>query len=300
MSEVNTGGDVAAPTESTGETVENTESQATPETKAEIKAAKERFKYTIDGEDVEEEIDLSDKEGLRKRLQMAHAADKRMTEAKSAKQKAYEIVKAFEEDPANIFKRLGPKGREAAEKFLLEQINEELLTPEQKQARDEKRELEELRKEKAKQKEEAEKSELSAKEQKYASEFQTTIIQALEKCKLPKSPRLVADVARLWSKKMDTGVDLDADDLAKMILDERSGDQKALVKDMDGDQLIAYFGEEIANKIRMSDLKKLREKQGQVFESKKPNEPGAPAGAKPNRPMTMDEWKEYINRRVKS
>jgi hypothetical protein len=298
MSEVNTGGEGTASTESS-EVIEGGEGQQTQaETKAEIKAMKERFKYTIDGEDVEEEVDLSDKEGLRKRLQKGYASDKRMGEAKAAKAKAFEIIKAFEEDPANVFKRLGPKGREAAEKFLLEQIQDEMMSPEEKETRSEKAELAELRAEKAKAKEDAEKSEMSAKEKKYADEFQSTIISALEKCKLPKTPRLVADVARLWSKKLDTGVELDADDLAKMILDERSGDQKALVKDMDGEQLIAYFGEEIANKIRMSDLKKLREKQGQVFQPKAAQvNDGQSSG--PKKPMSMDEWKESINQRVK-
>lgn len=299
MSEVSTGGDAATSTESTSEVVENGEGQqVTPETKAEIKAMKERFKYTIDGEDVEEEVDLSDKEGLRKRLQLAHASGKRMNEAKAAKAKAFEIIKAFEEDPANVFKRLGPKGREAAEKFLLEQIQDEMLTPEEKTLRQEREELAALRAEKAKAKEDAEKSEASVKEKKYAESYQSTIISALEKCGLPKSPKLVADVARLLSKNLDLGLDLDADDLAKMIRDERTGDQKALVKDMDGDQLIAYFGEEIANKIRMSDLKKLREKQGQVFQPKAASvNQGQSSG--PKKPKSMDEWRESINQRIK-
>jgi len=296
--ETNSGGDAAVSTEVTGESTDAGEGVATPAaTKAEIKAAKERFQYKIDGEDVEEEIDLSDREGLKKRFQMAHAAEKRMAEAKSAKQKAFEIVKAFEEDPKNVFKRLGPKGRQAAEEFLLEQISDEMLSPEEKERRAEKAELEALRKERAKAKEDAEKSEMSVKEKRYADEFQTTIISALEKCKLPKSPRLVADVARLWSKKLDTGVELDADDLAKMIRDERSGDQKAIVGEMNGDQLIDYFGEEVAKKMMMAYTKTIRESQGKVFQEKPAA--GQAQSSGPKRPMTMDEWKESVNRRVK-
>ena len=294
MSDVNTGSD-AGTTESTSEIVEG---QAAPaETKAEIKAMKELFKYTIDGEDVEEEVDLSDKEGLRKRLQMAHASNKRMGEAKAAKSKAFEIIKAFEEDPANVFKRLGPKGREAAEKFLLEQIQDEMMSPEEKSLRQERAELAELRAEKAKAKEDAEKSEMSVKEKKYADDYQNTIISALEKSGLPKSPKLVADVARLLSKNLDLGLDLDADDLAKIIRDERGGDLKAISKDMTGEQLLATYGDEIAKKMMMAYTKQLRETQEKVFTPKAAQGNGVKAGERVA--MSMEEWKEQINQRVK-
>lgn len=258
-------------------------------------ARKEKFQYKIDGEDVEEEIDLSDIEGLKKRMQLSYAADKRMGEARTVKQKAMEIVKAFEEDPTNLFRKLGPKGRQVAEQFLLEQINEEMLTPEQKKDRDDKSELQKLRDEKKKREEEDQNKQISAKEKEYASEYQTTIIGALEKCGLPKSPRLVADVARLMSKKLEHGIELDATDLAKLIREERGNDQKSIVKDMSGEQLIEYFGEDVAKKIRLADLKKLKEKQGQIFQNGNTEKQPAPKQTDKGY-ETLEEWKERIRR----
>lgn len=280
---------------------DGSEASAAKPSAAAVKAMKERFKYTIDGEDVEEEVDLSDKESLRQRLQLAHAAKKRMLEAKSAKQKAFEVVRQFEEDPGNIFKRLGPKGREAAEKFLLEQINEEMLSPEEKSLRAEREELAQLRAEKARTKEESEKSEMSQQEAKIAEDYQARIIGALEKSNLPKTPELVKRMAKLMQGALDNGLELSADELAAEAKNDKMAELKAIIADADGDQLIALFGEDVANKIRMSDLRKLKEKQQVLFQqgSAKEDAGGSASPSGVRKAMTMDEWRESINRRLK-
>jgi hypothetical protein len=303
MSEVNTGGSDAASTDTSVDSGVTTESQesgdATPKEAAKaIQAIKERFKYKIDGEDIEEEIDLNDKESLRQRLQKGYAADKRMSEARAAKQKALDIVKQFEEDPANVFKRLGPKGREAAEKFLLEQIQDDMLSPEEKDMRMTKAELAKYQAKEAKAKEDAEKSEMSVREKKYADDFQATIIGALEKAGLPKKPELVKRMAKLLSDNLANGLELTADDLAGLVKSDKTSEIKALIQGLDGDQLIALFGEDIANSIRKSDLRRLREKQSSVFQERTPL--GAtPQVKKPSGPMSMDQWKASIEENLK-
>lgn len=274
--------------------------QATPEQKQAIAAMKERFKYTVDGEDFEEEIDFADKEALRKRFQMGHAAQKKMAEAKAAKAKAFDIVKQFEEDPANILKRLGPKGRELAEKFLLEQIQEDMLSPEEKEMRMTKAELAKYKAQEAKAKEDAEKSEMSAKEKYYADEFQKTIVGALEKLTLPKSPQLVKRMAGIMSKNLELGLDLSADELAVEVKNDLMADLKGLIGEADGDQLLAMFGEDVANRIRKSDLRKLQEKHAQVFQPEKAKQSSRPSGSREKKPMTMDQWRESVNQRLKS
>ena len=141
METVETGGAVESAPESTevvNEQVETQdegqEGQEQVEKKAEIpQALKKKLKLKVDGEEIEDEIDFNDEEGLKRKLQLSYAAKKRMEEAKAAKAKAFEIIKAFEEDPANVFKKLGPKGREAAERFLLEQLQEEAMDPKDKE-----------------------------------------------------------------------------------------------------------------------------------------------------------------------
>ena len=259
---------------------------------------KEKFKLTVDGKEFEEELDWNDKEGIKRKLQMAHAAEKRMSEAKAAKAKAFDIVKAFEENPENILKRLGPKGREVAEKFLLEQIQNDMLTPEEKEYRELKKYKEMTEAEKAKAKEESEKSAKQAQEYKYAQEFQTTIISALEKSGLPKTPELVKRMAGIMQKNLSLGLDLTPEDLVIEVKKDALAFVKAIAGDSDGDQLLELFGKEIANKIRKSDLKKLKEKQDQVFQQPQSKQQ-TQSKRREDRPMSIDEWKESIAARIK-
>jgi hypothetical protein len=221
-----------------------------------------------------------------------------MEEAKAAKAKAFEIIKAFEEDPANVFKKLGPKGREAAERFLLEQIQEEAMDPKDKELRDLKKFKEEIEAEKERTKQEREKQALAEQEAKYAQEFQKTIIDALGKSGLPKSPEMVKRFARIMQKNLELGLELTADDLVDEVKSDITSIIKSIVGEADGDHLISLFGEDVANKIRKSDIRKLQEKQGQVFQQRSTKQESQPQ-PKSGKPMSMAEWKRSLEERVK-
>lgn len=289
----------ATPSQSTeAPQAESAETHAQP-TQAEVKAMKEKFTYTIDGENVEEEFDLSNKEELRKRLQLGHAAKKRMAEASAEKRKAIEIVKAFENDDsfAELIQK-HPKGREIAEKILLAKIQDEMQSPEEKAQRAEKAELEQLRKER---KEREEKEKMSAQEKleaKYAETYQKTIIDALNKTSLPKTPEMIKRMATIMNKNLQLGLDLTADELAQEVKSEIHDIVKSIVGDADGDHLIGLFGEDVAKKIRMSDIKKLKEKQSQVFQGGQAKAQAPSQPREDSRPMSMEEWKESINKRL--
>jgi len=256
-----------------------------------------KFKLKVDGEEFEEEIDLNDETAITTKLQLAAAAKKRMTEAVDQKRKAFEIIKAFEDNPESMLQRLGPKGRDIAEKFLLEQIKDEMMSPEEK-------EILELREFKKKHTEELEKKkqmeEMTAREkQEYqiAQDFQTTIISALEKTGLPKSPELVKRTAYLLKRNMDLGLDLNAEQLAAEVKLETIGYLKSIIGDSDGEALINMFGKDIAKKIRTHDIKGLQEKQSQVFQ-RQPKATNSQVERKDSRPMSLDEWKEEARRRA--
>lgn len=296
MSEVTSAAPSADTSSNTPDTEVSVENKDTNVTQP--PSLKERFKLTVDGEEFEEELDWNDKESVKNRLQLAAAAKKRMSEANEAKKKAYEIVSQFEKDPEGMLKRLGPKGREIAEKYLLEQIKEDMLTAEEKDQRAKLTRLEQLEKQE-KEREEKAKAEAEAKKEfELAQNYQNTIIQALDKSGLPKSPELVKRMAKIMHKNLDYGLDLTPEELSQELKKEVTGLLKSVIGSSDGDQLIALFGEDVAKKIRMSDVKKLKEKQSMLF-SETPNTNQNPPSAKENgKPMTMEEWKESINRRI--
>lgn len=296
MSDVN----VSTDTSSTGDvTPESDSGDVAPESKAITQSMKEKFKLKVDGEDFEEELDWNDKDSIRNKLQMAHAAKKRMTEAAEAKKKAYEIVKKFDEDPESMLKRLGPRGREIAEKYLLAQIQDEMLSPEEKEYRSTKAERDQLKKEKEDAEAERTKTASEAKENEYAQNFQTTIITALNKSGLPKTPELVKRMASTMHKNLELGLELTPDDLVAEVRADIQKLVKSIIGDSDGEHLISMFGEDVAKKIRMSDLKKLKEKQSQVYGGG-PKAQGASYTPKAEgKPMSIEEWKESVNQRIK-
>lgn len=297
---MDTGAESSAPIENENQDVVNENEQVQDEKQAakETQSFKKKLKLKVDGEEIEDEIDFNDEEGLKRKLQLSYAAKKRMEEAKAAKAKAFEIIKAFEEDPSNVFKKLGPKGREAAERYLLEQIQEEMLDPKDKELRDLKKFKEEIEKERETAKEAAKRKELEAQEAKYAEDFQKTIISALDKSGLPKSPESIKRMAQVMSKNLELGLELTPDELAHEVKNDLQGMLKSLIKEASGDQLVAMFGEDIANRIRKYDIQKLQEKQGSVFGKSNKQEVSIPR-PKSNRPMTMDEWKASLEERVK-
>lgn len=298
-----TGGSVSADTGGGSDTTAPVEDQAAPDTKqevqAQVKAQKERIKLKVDGEEIEEEIDWNDRDSRIKDRQLSLAAKKRMGEAQAEKRKAFEIIKAFESDPESMLKRLGPKGREIAEKFLLAQINDEMLTPEQKELRALKNENETYKQKDAREKAEREAQVAQQKENEYAQSFQKTIIEALNKSGLPKTPELVKRMAAMMSKNLEYGLELSPDDLVAEVKSDLTALFKSIVGDADGDHLIGMFGDDVANKIRKSDIKKLMEKHGQVYQPGKKVEPVGGSSSEPSRPMSMDDWRESVNRRIK-
>lgn len=296
MSEV-TGSAPAAEGAPEGNT-EPQEGAVKPETPPAPPSMKKKFQLKVDGEDIEEEIDFNDEEGMRSKLQLARAAKKRMAEAQAEKKKAFEIVKAFEADPKSVLARLGPKGRAIAEEFLLNQIQDDMLTPEQKELRDLKRENETFKEREAREKKEREEAQIAEKEKTFAESFQKTIIEALDKSGMPKSATNVKRLAFLMSKNIELGLELSPAELAEEWRQDRSKEHAAEFKDMTAEQFIALYGPEMTKKLRMHAVKELQEKQGMVFQNGKKVESPA-RSQEPQGPRSIEEYMEEARRRAR-
>ena len=276
-----------------------TETKAAPTTEQKAvesqQAQLKKFKLKVDGEEFEEEIDLANEGELTKRLQLAKAAEKRIAQAKSEKQKAMEILKAFEE--GTLLKK-HPKARELAEQLLVEQLESEMLTPEQRELKElkaykEQKERAELERQKA-----LEQAEAQQQEAKIAQSFQKTIIEAMDKSGLPKTPDMAKRMAYIMKKNLDLGLNLTPEDLAAEVKSELTGILKALTGSAEGEQLISLFGEDIAKKIRAYDVKKLKE--GMLNKSNvKEDKPSKAPRREDGKPMTIEEWKEQVRARAK-
>lgn len=292
----------STPTSAPVETSVTSESQGstTQETKPLTASQKEKFMLTVDGEEFEDEVDFSDKEGLKKRFQLAAAAKKRMAEASDVKKKAFDIIKGFENEESflDMIKK-HPKGRDLAEKFLLAQIQDDMLSPEEKEMRMTKAELAKYKEKEAAENAKLEKSAQEKKEAHYAENFQKTIIEALNKSGLPKTPELVKRMASMMQKNLQLGIELDSSDLVAEVKKDITQLVKSIIGDSDGDHLVGLFGDDIAKKIRMADLKKLQEKQAQVFQRPQKSPSANSSNRDDSRPKSIEQWKEELAQKFK-
>lgn len=278
----------------------STTETAQPEAKTEVQAPpsfKEKFKLKVDGEEVEEEVDWNDKATLTKKLQLARAAEKRMGEASKVKTQALQIMKAYESGDMSILKN-HPKGREIAEAFLLSQLEDEMLTPEQKTQREREAKLKKYEEKDLKDQEDQKTQAQTKREAELAQGFQKTIIDAIEKTGLPKSPDLVKRMAGLMQKNLKLGLELTAEELAAEVKTDTLSILKSVVGSATGAQLIEMFGPDLAKQIRKHDIETLKSKQVNGFTPKKTDIPQNETPQKGY--MTTDEWKADLERRVKS
>ena len=192
------------PVENPDESPVEQQEQAPPEEKKEPpQSLKKKFKLKVDGEEFEEEVDLSNEEYLIKELQLAKAAKKRMAEAYNDKKKAFELTQMFENDIESFLER-HPKGKDAAEKLLLKEIQKQMLTPEQLKSMEMEQELARYKQQEQAFKQQQEQAQMQALEQQQAEYYQKTIIDALEKSGLPKTPESAKRMAFLLRSEEHT------------------------------------------------------------------------------------------------
>jgi len=264
--------------------------------KEETQSLLKKFKLKVDGEEIEEEIDLADEARLIKELQLARAAKKRMAEAQDEKRKLFELAKQFE-NPEEFLIKMGDKGTEIAEKLLLKKLQAEMMTPEQRQFLEMQEKLsryESLEKE-AKEREETER--MSQLESAEIEKQQKIIVDALTKTGLPPSPELIKRAAALQFKNNQLGLELDSNDLAQEVMSEITGIIKSLVKSSEGENLLKLLGDDTAKKIRKYDIDKLKEKQ-KMGGTKTLTQTSMPETKKRSY-QTMDEWRAEVSNRLK-
>lgn len=249
---------------------------------------KQKFKYKADGAEIEEELDDTE---IGNRLSLAKAAQKRMQEASMTKKQVESFMKALQTDPMSVLsnpKIMGQeKFQEIAEAFLAKKLQDQMLTPEEREriAKDEK--LSKYEKAEKEREEQLEKAKATQLEAKYAQQFEQTIMTALQSSNLPKNPFTVKRMAELMQKNLQHGLDLEADQLAQLVREDYQTELKGLISNSDAEQMLAIFGEEVANKIRKHDLSKFQMKNPEPKVSSQPTQ-------KSEEKMSPREYTEYL------
>jgi hypothetical protein len=225
----------------------------------------EAKKYKVKINDAEQEVDEAE---LLRGYQLSKASQAKMQEAAQIKQQATEAIKLMKTNPKLAATHLGIDILKLAKEIMNEDIQEKLLTPEQKKIRDDQKRLKEYEARDKAQKEAADAAEATKLEQHYANDYSNKIITALETIGLPHvGPAGAFVVKRMTSymlAAMKNGVELDPKDVAPMVKQDYIEEQKALLGGMDDENLISFLGDEFTGRISKAQLKKLQTSQNPI------------------------------------
>lgn len=225
------------------------------ETKAETVAR--MYKVMVDGEEME-----VDENELRRGYAHNKAASKRMEEASMTRKEAEQVLRLFKDSPREAFKLLGRDARQFAEQVINEELSEALLSPQERELRDYKRQLETYQSQEKQARAEYEKQQLDAEMARYTEKIQTEIIGTLETAGLPKTERTIGRIAYYMQAALQAGYqNVTPADVIEHVKRDYTSDIQSLLGGLNEDALEAFLGAENVKKIAKSTVKGSRNPQ---------------------------------------
>jgi hypothetical protein len=268
---------------------------AAAKAEAKYRTADGRFRLQ-DGERVEE----VDEQELVRRAQKAWAAERRFQEAHKTRQQVEYLIKTLK-DPQHLWtalQHLGHDPKKVAEQYLLQQIEEDLLTPEQRKVRDAERIIQEREVEKQQREQQEKQQRHSQLMSQYSEEYSQQIVGTLEKSGLPKSPETVKKMAEYMLIGLERGVRLAPEDVVPMVRNYFMRQISELLGQTEGDTLLSLLGEPVQKKFQEAMLRRLKPAGEPVPPGEQP--PPNPENAESNKPkLSMEDWRRR-NEAIKS
>lgn len=258
--------------------------------------APKKYKVKIDASEVE-----VDEAELINGYQMSAASRKRFEEAAQARKAVETFEKMWAENPKAVLLRakndpdFKAKFRAAAEEFLHEEYTQEDLSPEEKQRRDELKELEEW---KAQRQQEQEEKARQAEEAKYEQETRQHLEAwqgACERLEVPLTTNVIRHAAFIQANE-----DITPQQAVVKATQAIAKETQMFASRLKGEKLISFLGEEVVQEIRRSDLERYRKSKG----IRTPKEvvqgtvhQGADEGA-PDPKVDYNKWLDHLAARI--
>lgn len=233
---------------------------ASKETKEAIKDLKRKLILKVDGEEIEEEIDLGDEDYLKKQLQLAKVSQKRMQEYANLEKEVRDFVQALKEDPKRVLSdpSVGIDLKELAQAVIEEEIENSKKSPEQLEKERLEAELRELKQKHEEEQKRRQDEEFQRLEQQEAERYDMLMTRALEKADVPKTPYVVKKMADYMYLGLQQGIELKPDDVLPLVREEIQSDIKQMFSVMPEKLVEELIGSEVLGKIRKSRVEKAK------------------------------------------
>jgi hypothetical protein len=217
-----------------------------------------KYKVKLDGEELE-----VDEDELLRGYQLRKVSDKRLQEGVMARKQAEALLHMLKTDPRRVLSdpRIGIDVKKFAEDIIYQQIQDEMMTPEQRELAQYKRKVQEYEAQQKKIQDEQKLKEEQAVLAKHRDAYVSDISDALANAGLPKNDYTVQRVVHEMTKAIKAGFgNVKASDVIDLVHAQFIKDTKALYGSSSEETLIKLLGEDVASKIRNYDLEKFREK----------------------------------------
>jgi len=263
---------------------------------AAAQAALKKWKVKYDGQEVE-----VDEDELVKGYAHNKAAEKRMREAAELRKQAEEFIDIVKKDPRKLLTHpsVGVDVKQFAEQILAEYMEEQMLSPEEKEVREMKRKLAEYENERKAQEEARQQAQLQEAQQQYMAEYEKQFTEVLSTSGLPKTEYTVARLAYYMSQAIEHGYNnVQAKDVVTLVKEDYMRDIQSLFGAANEDVLLQMLGDQNTEKAVKAHMNKIKSSQKQqpkvgAKEQGKTQEPGQ--GKK--KPLTKDEWRAQMAER---
>lgn len=253
-------------------TDEPTGTDLTGEPDSEGGTTDELFELKVDGQTLK-----LTKDELVTRAQKAIAAEKRMQSAAKERQDALRLIELAKQDPFALIKHLNP---DLNEKDLLSRrmaalMEEELLSPQEKQQREDMRELQRLRNEKKTLEESRQQEELNKQAIEAQKVLDVEIAQAIQEAGLPRTKAAVKRVAEYLLEAIENGLDIPTSKIAQQVKKDLQEEAMELLNQSDEETFASLLGKDLLTKAQKASIKQIK-KPGNSVEPR----PAAPRETK--------------------
>jgi len=257
----------------------------------------EKIKVKVDG--TEEEIDL---DTVKRDYQKYRSADKRFQEAASLR-KAHEAeAKAIEKAKTGDFSELvkvagDDKARAWAENYLLEFLEYQQLSPEQKENRTLKQQLADKEAAEKSFKEQQEQTQLAQLQQQAAEEIDNELSEVIKAAGVRPTPRMIARIAEtmLASLVDETKPRMAAGDALKKTVSEMELELDDYLANMPVEKLIAKLPKKLRDELRRSEVDQVMSQAPQKARMKAAEDTGP---IKSRKSMSTDDFFKNLERRL--
>jgi hypothetical protein len=268
------------------------EAEANGASKKEIQKMIEKFELKVNGKNIVKELDLNDKEAVKRELQLALAGRQSMQEMAELKKLYSTEIDRLRQDPFAVLRELGIDPDELSYSHLEKKVQEAQKSPEEQERDRLQKELEELR---AKAKDEEEKriqADQSRMQEQAAKQLDDEIDEALDEYKhLPRSPRVVKHIASVMMWALDNGMEnISVKDVLPTVEKELKKEISDIIDNLPEEFIEEFIGQRGIEKLRKKRVAQAAQQPKSVSNIK----PSAPAKSSESKPSVRKSLEDFL------